>query len=99
MKRKLSGSREGFSVRGISDDLFDRMKSGKTYKDDCTVPREDLRYLTVLHRDKDGNIHQGEMVAHRLIADDLLEIFESFMTRDTRSREWCFRITIWRMTS
>jgi hypothetical protein len=52
------------------------MKSGKTYKDDCTVPREDLRYLTVLHRDKDGNIHQGEMVAHRLIADDLLEIFE-----------------------
>ena len=76
MKRKLSGSREGFSVRGISDDLFDRMKSGKTYKDDCTVPREDLRYLTVLHRDKDGNIHQGEMVAHRLIADDLLEIFE-----------------------
>ena len=76
MKRKRSGSREGFSVHGISDELFDRMKSGNTYKEDCTVPREDLRYLTVLHRDKNGSIHQGEMVVHKLIADDLLEIFE-----------------------
>ena len=52
-------SREGFSVREISDDLFARMRSGRTYKDDCVVPREDLRYLTVLHKDKAGNTHQG----------------------------------------
>ena len=69
-------SREGFSVREISDDLFARMRSGRTYKDDCVVPREDLRYLTVLHKDKAGNTHQGEMVCHKLIAQDVLEIFE-----------------------
>ena len=69
-------SREGFSIREISDDLFDRMRSGNTYKEDCIVPREDLRYLMVLHKDKDGNIHQGEMVVHKLIAEDVLEIFE-----------------------
>ena len=68
--------REGFSIREISDDLFDRMVSGNTYKEDCTVPREDLRYLLVLHKDKDGNTHQGEMVVHKLIAEDVLEIFE-----------------------
>ena len=68
--------REGFSVREISDDLYDRMKSGNTYKEDCIVPREDLRYLLVLHKDKDGNTHQGEMVVHKLIAEDVLEIFE-----------------------
>ena len=68
--------KEGFSVREISDDLFDRMVSGNTYKADCVVPREDLRYLTVLHKDKDGNTHQGEMVVHKLIAEDVLEIFE-----------------------
>ena len=73
----LSGAgREGFSVREISDDLFDRMKGGNTYKEDCIVPREDLRYLLVLHKDKEGNIHQGEMVVHKLIAEDVLEIFE-----------------------
>ena len=68
--------RKGFFIREISDDLYDRMRGGNTYKEDCIVPREDLRYLIVLHKDKDGNIHQGEMVVHKLIAEDVLEIFE-----------------------
>ena len=70
------GMREGFSIHEISDDLFDRMKTGNTYKEDCIVPREDLRYLLALHKDKDGNIHQGEMVVHKLIAEEVLDIFE-----------------------
>ena len=74
--------REGFSVREISDDLFDRMKRGNTYKEDCIVPREDLRYLLVLHKDKEGNVHQGEMVVHKLIAEDVLEIFEELYDAD-----------------
>ena len=74
--------REGFSIREISDDLFDRMKSGNTYKEDCVVPREDLRYLMVLHKDIDGNTHQGEMVVHKLIAEDVLEIFEKLYDAD-----------------
>lgn len=68
--------REGFSIRAISDDLFDRMRGGRTYKENCIVPREDLRYLLILHKDKEGKIHQGEMVVHRRIAEDVLEIFE-----------------------
>ena len=52
------------------------MKGGNTYKENCIVPREDLRYLLVLHKDKEGNTHQGEMVVHKLIAEDVLEIFE-----------------------
>ncbi len=73
---EISGHRTGFTINKISDDLFERMKSGNTYKEDCIVPREDLRYLTVLHKDKDGITHQGEMVVHKLIAEDVLEIFE-----------------------
>ena len=69
--------REGFSILEISDDLFYSMKAGNTYKSDCIVPREDLRYLLVLHKDKDGITHQGEMVVHKLIAEDVLEIFEA----------------------
>lgn len=68
--------RDGFCIYEISDALFDRMKKGGTYREDCVVPREDLRYLLVRHKDKDGNTHQGEMVVHKLIAEDVLEIFE-----------------------
>ena len=73
---QVISKREGFSIREISDDLFDRMKAGNTYKEDCIVPREDLRYILALHKDKDGNVHQGEMVVHKLIAEDVLEILE-----------------------
>ena len=73
---EVISNREGFSIHEISDDLFDRMKAGNTYKEDCIVPQEDLRYLLVLHKDKDGNVHQGEMIVHKLIAEDVLEIFE-----------------------
>ena len=75
-RKTVTENREGFSVREISDDLFVRMKKGNTYKKDCIVPREDLRYLLVLHKDKEGHTHQGEMVVHKLIAKDVLEIFE-----------------------
>ena len=75
-------AREGFSIHEISDELFERMKAGNTYKEDCIVPREDLRYLLVLHKDKDGNIHQGEMVVHKLITEDALEIFEKLYDAD-----------------
>ncbi len=67
---------EGFSISEISDDLFERMKAGDTFKDDCIVPREDLRYILALHVDKEGNTHQGEMVVHKVIAEDVLEILE-----------------------
>lgn len=63
-----------FRVTEIPDDIFDVMK-GKSYKSDCTVPRDSLRYLQCLHRDKDGVIKVGEMVLNRQIASDVLEIF------------------------
>ena len=79
---KASKERPGFSIHKISSDLFDRMKSGNTYKEGCIVPMEDLRYLLVLHKDKDGNPHQGEMVVHKRIAEDVLEIFEKLYDAD-----------------
>ena len=81
-KTEQAVSREGFSIHEISDDLFERMKGGNTYKEDCNVPREDLRYLLVLHKDKDGYTHQGEMIVHKLIAEDVLEIFEKLYDAD-----------------
>nr|WP_294319178.1 M15 family metallopeptidase [Pseudobutyrivibrio sp.] len=56
-------------------EIFKRIK-GKSYKDDCTVPLADLRYLHVLHAGFDGQTHEGEIICNKAIAEDLLEIFE-----------------------
>ena len=36
----------GFKMSEIDDTIFSRIK-GKTFKDDCTLPLEDLRYLNI----------------------------------------------------
>lgn len=66
---------EDFSVSMIPDAVFQRMK-GKSYPADCPVKRSELRYLRLLHVDKEGKIHHGEMVCNKAIAQDVLEIFE-----------------------
>ncbi len=58
----------------ITEEIFGRMR-GKSFKDDCTLPVEELRYLHVLHKDLDGSTKEGEMICNRHIAEDLLEIF------------------------
>lgn len=70
-----SQSRGDFVAEPISDAVFERMK-GLSYKDNCTVPLEDLRYLKVLHYNAEGEVTQGEIVCSRLISDDLLSIFK-----------------------
>lgn len=64
-----------FRVGPIPDDIFALMQ-GKTFKADCTVPRERLRYLRCLHKDLAGNILVGEMVVNESIADDLVKILK-----------------------
>lgn len=69
------GAEGFFTVSPISDSLFAVMK-GKSYKDDCPVPLDSLRYITVLHRDAEGRAIVGEMVVATRIADALIEIFK-----------------------
>ena len=75
MKSTQSEGNEDFSISEISDEIFAKMQ-GKSYKENCTVPREDLRYLHVLHVGFDGETHEGELVCSKMIAEDLLEIFK-----------------------
>ncbi len=62
-----------FSVSEIPDDVFASMQ-GKSFKAECTVPRSELRYLRVLHKDAEGRSIVGEMVVNRSIALDVTEI-------------------------
>lgn len=64
-----------FTAEPISNAVFKRMQ-GKSYKANCTIPRTELRYIRVLHYGFDGKVKSGELVCHRDIADDLIEIFK-----------------------
>ncbi len=72
---------EGFSISKIDDATFARIK-GKSYKDNCPIPLEDLRLLHVLHKDLKGVTHSGELICNVYIADDLLEIFKALFLAD-----------------
>lgn len=68
-------NKEHFYISEIPDDIFEKMQ-GKSYKADCTLPRENLRYIHVLHVGFDNQVHEGELVVNKDIADDVLEIFK-----------------------
>ena len=76
-----AAEQEAFYMTEITDDIFARIK-GKSFKDDCTLPREDLRYLHVLHKDINGTVHEGEMIVNRHIAQDVLDILRELYEND-----------------
>lgn len=65
-----------FVVEEISDSVFARMWK-KSYKENCTIPRTDLRYVKALHFTLEGKIQVGEIVCNKAIAQDLVEIFRA----------------------
>ena len=48
---------------------------GNSYKKDCTVPFEDLRYVRVLYYGFDKETHIGELIVNKEIASDIVVIF------------------------
>ena len=70
------GTANCFKIQKIDDTLFKRIY-GKSYKTNCTVPKEELRYLKVLHYNLKGEICLGELVCNKAISNDLIEIFQA----------------------
>ena len=71
----VGASAQDFYQQELTDDIFVRIE-GKSFKANCTTPREDLRYIRVLHYNKDREVQEGELICHKDIADDLLAIFQ-----------------------
>ena len=69
-----------FQIYDIPDTIFSLMQ-GKSYKENCTIPRSDLKYLVFIHRDLEGNAVVGEMVVNQLIATDIIEIMEQLFLK------------------
>lgn len=72
---KEYGVERCFACVALPDSVF-RLMQGRTYRKGCPLRRSDLRYLRLLHHDGKGRVRLGEMVCHRSVARDVLEIFE-----------------------
>ena len=75
LSQQAMAQMEGFSIDTISNEVFARMQ-GRSFPDNYTIKREDLRYLRVLHRNAEDSTLKGELVCNKLIAEDLLDIFQ-----------------------
>lgn len=71
--KAFGGVGKCFAAEPIPDEVWARML-GKSYKDNPYIKRADLRHIRALHWDYDNQIHVGEMVCNKLIADRLVTI-------------------------
>ena len=62
-----------FAAEPIPDNVWARMQ-GKTYKENPYIGRDDLRHIRALHWDYDNQIHVGEMICNKQIADRVVRI-------------------------
>lgn len=76
MAQNTENLMEGFGIYEIGDDIYARIK-GKSYKDNCRVPLDQLRYLKVMHYDGEGAVKEGEIICNAALATDLIDIFQN----------------------
>ena len=64
-----------FYIAEIDEKIFTRI-DGKSYKKNCPLPLDALRYLHVLHKDLSGKTLEGELICNVKIAESLTGIFK-----------------------
>lgn len=73
---KAYGLEKCFQQQAVSESVFARIK-GKSYKAHCPLPLTDLRYVKALHCNAEGKPQLGELLCHKNIATDLVDIFKN----------------------
>ena len=63
-----------FYYEPLSEDIISRI-TGISYTENPNISLDDLRYLSLLYVDFNGETRHGEMICNKSIAQDLLEIF------------------------
>lgn len=71
---RAAGTLRLFTISTIDEGTKARMM-GKSYREDCRVPLQELRLIRVAHRNAKGQTQLGEMVCNRIIASKLIRIF------------------------
>lgn len=69
-------------IKGNATPLSDELKTllnGRSWQPECPVKLEELSLLTIPHFGFDQQLHQGEMIVHKSLADELIEIFSELL--------------------
>ena len=69
---------EGVSM--LSDNIQHRMKKGNSWHKGCPVGLQDLRYLRIKYLNFEGETKLGEMIVHKEVADEVVDIFHELYT-------------------
>lgn len=70
-----------FYYEPLSEDIKKRI-TGLSYKEDCPIPYDELRYVSVQYINFKGNTNTGELICNKAIAQDLVEIFYKLYEAD-----------------
>jgi len=68
------------SKGNVPPDTAARMQQ-HSWREGCPTPIADLAYLHVSHWGLDGAVHQGELVVHKDLADEVVAIFRALFMR------------------
>lgn len=71
-----------YSIEPISKEVKARMIKGGSWSQTrgCPVSLQDLRYIRVEYLGFDGRRHDGELIMHKAVADDIVAIFKELYT-------------------
>jgi len=72
---QITESKQGATINNITPAIQARIV-GKTWRDTCPIPLTDLRYLTIPYWGYDDQEHLGEMIVHKDVAQEVMEIFQ-----------------------
>ncbi len=74
METGEQNSMDSFYYEELTQATKDRI-NGISYGENCDIPYEELRYVSVLHWGFDGQSHRGELIVNKAIAEDVTLIF------------------------
>ncbi|KXG75480.1 M15 family metallopeptidase [Thermotalea metallivorans] len=76
VKKEIKGEEKvQFTFQPLPKAIADKVE-GVSWKKDSPVKLEDLSYVKVLHWGFDGKIHEGELIVHKHLAQEVAEIFQ-----------------------
>lgn len=65
----------GFYYEPLPDEIIKKI-TGVSFHENDNITYDDLRYLSVMYVDFEGNTQKGEIICNKAIAQDLVEIFK-----------------------
>ena len=66
----------GAGFEAAIEPVPDNVVARSTWRDECPVALDQLRYLSIVHWGFDGDRHTGEMIVNSEVAEDVVWVFE-----------------------